>query len=120
MVGNRRGPFDIVGVVLPDIVGVVRPVGVIRPDRTGVICFGVDEDLGVDNVLGLGGVGVVRPNDDVGVGVVDRPKGCRGLMYLGVELAEGVRGLVGVVMFDDEELRRFDRDKLPDEPANRW
>lgn len=80
VVGNLRGPFDIVGVVRPDIVGVERPVGVTRPERAGVICLGVDVDLGVELVLGLGGVGVDRPNDDGGVGVVERPNGCLGLM----------------------------------------
>ena len=59
--GSLRGPFDrLVGVVLPDNVGVVRPVplGVILPDRLGVGAFGVDVALGVD-MDGLGGVGVV-------------------------------------------------------------
>jgi len=31
-------------------------------------------------------------------------------------LVEGVRGLVGVVMLDEELLKRLDRVKLPDEP----
>lgn len=113
--GKRRGPFDIVGVVRPDCVGVALPVlGVCRPDLG--VDFGVEDGLIPDD---LGGVGVVdRPNAVDGVGVVDRPNGCRGLIYLGVpvlELLEGVRGLVGV-MFDDELLKRLDRDKLPDDP----
>ena len=62
VVGSLRGPFDnpgVVGVVLPERVGVVRPVppGVTLPDLFGVD-FGVDVALGVD-VEGRGGVGVV-------------------------------------------------------------
>lgn len=118
VVGRRLGPFGIVGVVRPVGVGVVRPVvGVWRPDLVGVV-FGVDVDRGVDKVLG--GVGVVdRPNAVVGVGVVERPNGCRGLIYRGIPIPEpidGVRGFVGVVILDDELLKRFDRDRLPDEP----
>lgn len=119
--GNLRGPFDIVGVVRPVGVGVVLPVavGVVRPVREGVTDLVVAGVLGVDNE-DRGGVGVTdRPNAVVGVGVVDRPNGCRGLIYRGVPLPpdEGVRGLVGVVMLDEELLRRLDLDKLPDEPV---
>jgi len=122
--GNRLEPLAIVGVVLPDCVGVWRPVplGVWRPVREdGGVAFGVEDPLGTPDEL-LGGVGVVDlPNAEVGVGVVDRPNGWRGDMYRGVvePLALGVRGLVGVVMFDDELLRRFDRDRLPDEPGHK-
>lgn len=117
VVGRRLGPLAIVGVVRPLGVGVVRPVGVWRPDLVGV-AFGVEDSRGVDSD-DLGGVGVVdRPNAVDGVGVVERPKGWRGLIYRGVPvLVEGVRGFVGV-MFDDELLRRFERDKLPDEPKS--
>lgn len=118
VVGRRLGPFDMVGVERPVDVGVVLPVvvGVCRPDLVGV-AFGVEDDLGVDNE-DLGGVGVVdRPNAVDGVGVVERPNGWRGLIYLGVPvLPDGVRGLLGVVILDDELLKRFERDKLPDEP----
>ena len=119
VVGRRLGPFDIVGAVRPLGVGVVLPVGVCRPDLVGV-AFGVEDNRGVDRD-DLGGVGVVdRPNAVDGVGVVERPNGWRGLIYRGVPvLVEGVRGFVGVVMFDDELLRRFERDKLPDEPDER-
>ena len=104
----------------PDIVGVVRPpaVGVWRPVLEGPADLGVLVDRGVESE-DRGGVGVVdRPNAVVGVGVVDRPYGCRGLIYRGVAepLVEGVRGLVGVVMLDEELLKRLDRVKLPDEP----
>ena len=75
VVGRRLGPFAIVGVVRPDMVGVCRPVGVALPDRLGVDVFGVRDEEG------LGGVGVVdRPSGVPGVGVFDRPNGCRGLM----------------------------------------
>ena len=104
----------------PDIVGVVLPDGVTRPDLLPAADFGVPADLGVEGV-GRGGVGVVvRVPYEVGVGVVERPNGCLGLIYLGVpvlELVDGMRGLVGVLMFDDELLKRLDFVKLPDEPA---
>ena len=80
--GNLLGfPFANVGVVRPDIVGVVLPDGVTRPDRLGVPDLDALVDLGVDGV-GRGGVGVIErePYELFGVGVVDRPKGCLGLM----------------------------------------
>lgn len=67
VVGRRRGPFDIVGVVRPVGVGVVLPpdVGVCRPDLVGVD-FGVEVDLGTADEEDLGVVGVDRPNAVVG------------------------------------------------------
>lgn len=118
-------PFDIVGVVRP--LGVVLPdmVGVVLPDLFGVEVFGVwfddvefrvvDEDLGVgvfdrDAYVGVGW-GVV--DLDI-VGVLDPYELFK--LRVGVALVLGVRGLVGEWILEEELLRRFERDKLPVDP----